>query len=401
MESDDRIGELLSKELYKNARSIASTIRRPAYLDSCSKMLNVSSMAERIDAFKPITAHLAMFENATRINKSFGAFAALESVRSKIFASESLSRGLTPAEEYFRQSHLDKTSPKSIAGKIWEMNNHSLAANSMIEGLRNSGSSKMHELLHGSSMAASVLAKYNWDLFSATRADEANTRNRLGFTVSNYTKQYNKVGDLVKSNPALFKDLSPEILRIPPVEIINTLSVVKSLSGNDCRNEEDGCEVIYENAEENITTLHKLLPKLNPKLLTLWTGANDALKSRSEDKVRHVSTSLRELFTHVLHEAAPDKKVKEWSTEEKYYSKGKPTREARLHYITLNVNRGGFGKLIELDVKIVQQLFDLLNGGTHSLDETFSNLQLACLIRKVESTLIDLLTIHFHKSNID
>jgi hypothetical protein len=145
--------------------------------------------------------------------------------------------------------------------------------------------------------------------------------------------------------------------------------------------------------------LDVFLVALNPRLVNLLEGARQALNSNNPERVRHVMTSLRELFTHVLHELAPDDRVREWSNSHRDYDdKGRPTRRARLRYICRGVNKEASTASIGQKVDEALELVQLFHRGTHGLEPQFSLAELNRLGLRMVNTLTYLFEIANGKS---
>jgi hypothetical protein len=142
-----------------------------------------------------------------------------------------------------------------------------------------------------------------------------------------------------------------------------------------------------EISEEIAEVLPVLLSKLNPKLLRLWEGATHARRSSNPDRIRHFATSLRELMTHVMHQLSPDEEIRGWSTSTTDFADNRPTRKARLRFIARDINHGPFTDFIEKDIQATLATFNLFHAGTHGIDSSLTEAQLAALQAKVESAL--------------
>ena len=127
----------------------------------------------------------------------------------------------------------------------------------------------------------------------------------------------------------------------------------------------------------------------------IWQGAIQAYYSENVDKIRHFATSIRELFTHVMHILAPDNEVLAWTNEPSFLHEGKPTRKGRLFYICRNVNNEAFVEFIKRDIEATVAFINIFQGGTHKIKPKFSDGQLIAFKSKAESTLKFLLELHF------
>ncbi|HWB62046.1 MAG TPA: hypothetical protein VG603_00950 [Chitinophagales bacterium] len=335
------------------------------------QMASRNSIMERIAGFGLASASASLYAEKRMLTNSFGLAAALH-------------QGL----------QMDKASKVSAMHWALEQNNELYKAS--VHGLSSvSAIHKMHSLYTESSRAAQLLSKYDWKSFKTPEWVSASFRNALVTSVVDYNRQYNHLAEVFKQGDDIRRQLGQRILEMPAVEIINTSNIVQSFSPQIKSLQVEECEAIQEVENENYQELVQLLHRLNPSLVNLWTGANEALKSKNEDKVRHISASLRELMTQIIHQIAPTDKIKAWTNEAKYYHEGKPTREARFIYITERLNDGDFSKLIQLDIRVTRQVFELLNSGTHAINSKFSDNQTIYLVQKVKSVIVNLLHIHF------
>lgn len=150
-------------------------------------------------------------------------------------------------------------------------------------------------------------------------------------------------------------------------------------------------EIQYENEVD----LNRFLSKLDKGLYSMWEGAIEAYHSENPDRIRHFSSSLRELFTHVLHILSPEEEVKNWIKDESLLHNGRPTRRARLLYVCRNINNYPFEDFVEKDVNSTLAVIDMFQEGTHKISSNFSEKQLLALKCKAECTIKFLLQIHF------
>ena len=193
-----------------------------------------------------------------------------------------------------------------------------------------------------------------------------------------------------------FEDPSISLLTMPPVvsqmpgpeffnatQLLNVITIEKP-NTELAEQEELASEQIRQETEE---ALEPLLANLDPSLVRLWRGAQAALVSRNPDRIRHFVTSLRELFTHVLHRLAPDDEVHAWSTSPEHFSQGRPTRRARLLYICDPIDHHAFRQFVEKDVTLVLEFLSLFQRGTHEVDVSYTEPQLLALRVRMESVI--------------
>jgi hypothetical protein len=117
------------------------------------------------------------------------------------------------------------------------------------------------------------------------------------------------------------------------------------------------------------------------------THSKEAARSENPDRARHVSTSLRELYTHIVHRIAPDSEVQSWTSESSHFHNGRPTRKARLLYVCRHLNHGPFETFVQKDVAAALGFLDLFQMGTHDIVPAFSATQLSSLIQRMEGLL--------------
>ena len=137
--------------------------------------------------------------------------------------------------------------------------------------------------------------------------------------------------------------------------------------------------------------LESRLASLDPSLVVPYRGAIEVLVGTTPDRVRHFSTSFRELLTHVLHTLAPDGPVTQWTTAPEHFDRGRPTRRARLRYVYRDVTIGTLSQFIESDIEAALAFFDALHQGTHQLVAPFSPIQLRIMTRRAQGLLSTLL----------
>jgi hypothetical protein len=126
-------------------------------------------------------------------------------------------------------------------------------------------------------------------------------------------------------------------------------------------------------------------------LLKLWRGAVQAAASDNPDKLRHAITSLRELFTQVMHRLAPDADLAAWSTDSRHYDKDRRTRRARLLYILTGLDHEPFTEFLETDIESMLKLIRAFQGGTHDPDKELSQAHLRLVFHRAGSTLCSLI----------
>ncbi len=237
-------------------------------------------------------------------------------------------------------------------------------------------------------LAQQRLLRVPWDsLGSITAIDPSEffgARDHFAALIERYQSlalSYDKQENLIASFP-------PIVSGGPPLEIMTCSKVMDSLSRHI--NKEEDEEQIYQaesDYEDEIERDTDELLSFNPDLRAVWLGAKEALRSGNPDRGRHVSVSLRELLTHVLHALASDADIRSWTTEPCHFRDGRPTREARILFICRGINHGPFSNFMNADVRASIEFIELFQRGTHKLAAPFSDDQLRALIVRAESLL--------------
>ena len=278
--------------------------------------------------------------------------------------------------------------------------------------------SPTQKLIDGSASCLSLLENHSIDF--NTSIIEHSTDNAILLNVANETKnvlanlEWNKIGsdynfdllgqtkikdsflDISINYLDLYSDaqrggalsfLPNNLIELTPKEYLNEAYLLRSTY--DLKRAEDKEIISKELSANEILLCH--LSNLNPDLKNLYLGALEALNSNNADRIRHYSSSLRELFTHTLHLLSPDEKIKKWSNDPGFFYNKKPTRKARILYIVRKINSEKFKKFINSDIKSNLEFIDLFQEGTHKIKPSYSEAQLSIMKTRMESTLIYLI----------
>lgn len=219
-------------------------------------------------------------------------------------------------------------------------------------------------------------------------------KNFLTSSVFGLSNSYLALLESFERNPLSYTQINPSLSRIAPVEYFSTANLLEAISVEEDATPEE--ELLKEEIQyENEILLSRHLPKIDPGLYKMWKGAIEAYNSDNSDRVRHFSTSIRELYTHLIHKLAPDESIKKWTSDPIYFHEGRPTRKARLLFICRNINSDPFSVFIKKDVEATIAFIDIFQKGTHDIDPVFSPNHLVTIKSKAENTLKFLLEIHF------
>lgn len=220
-------------------------------------------------------------------------------------------------------------------------------------------------------------SEYNFDLLEQTKIKDS----FLDLS-ANYFELYS--GAPEHNALSLLPD---NLIDLTPKEYFNEAALFRSTSAATKTKDKD---ILSKKLSTNEILLRHL-SNLNPDLKNLYIGALEALNSNNVDRVRHYSSSLRDLFTHALHLLSPDEKLKVWSKDPAHFHNKRPTRSARMLYIARKINDDKFKKFINSDIKSTLEFIDLFHCGTHKIKSSYSEVQLSIMRTKMEETLIFLI----------
>lgn len=181
-------------------------------------------------------------------------------------------------------------------------------------------------------------------------------------------------------------------------EIYTTSFALESLRPWDERDEEDAETEIQLVAEAELETSGciALLQQVDPGLARPYIGARDALHGNNADRARHILSSLRELWNHLLRRLAPDESVAVWipgiTNQKDLLHEGKPTRRARVLYVCRELNNDPLTDFLMHDTRALVKLIELFNR-VHELETELTDEQLRAILLKTDSWLMYILQI--------
>ncbi len=153
---------------------------------------------------------------------------------------------------------------------------------------------------------------------------------------------------------------------------------------------------LVSEAELETSDCIALLKQVDPSLARPYIGARDALYGNSADRARHILTSLRELWNHLLRRLAPDDLVTTWipslSNQKELQHEGKPTRRARVLYVCRDLNNNPLADFLIHDTQALVKLIELFNR-VHELETKLTDEQLRAILLKSDSWLMYILQI--------
>ncbi len=208
--------------------------------------------------------------------------------------------------------------------------------------------------------------------------------------LASLTRSYGSLIDAAATTEVLATRL-PLIALSAPVEYYRQIEVLKSVTIPEESTSE--IDTVGTELEASLPKAQALLLGFDPSLQPLLAGAHEALRGDNPDRVRHVTVSLRELLTHVLHALAPDDQVLEWARDRGLTDGSRPTRRARLLYICRSIDCDALGVFLEQDTQSTLAFMNALSSGTHVAAPRLTSGQLRALVARMESLLVFLLQI--------
>jgi len=181
-------------------------------------------------------------------------------------------------------------------------------------------------------------------------------------------------------------------------EIYTTSFALETLYPWDERDEEDAETEIQLVAEAELETSGciALLQQVDPGLARPYIGARDALYGNNTDRARHILSSLRELWNHLLRRLAPNDLVAAWipgiANQKDLLHEGKPTRRARVLYVCRELNSDPLTDFLLHDTRALVKLIELFNR-VHELETKLTDEQLRAIVLKTDSWLMYILQI--------
>ena len=188
-------------------------------------------------------------------------------------------------------------------------------------------------------------------------------------------------------------------------EIYTTSFALETLRPWDDRDEDEAETEIQLVAEAELETSGciALLHQVDPGLARPYIGARDALYGNNADRARHILSSLRELWNHLLRRLAPDGLVAAWipgvSNQKDLLHDGKPTRRARVLYVCRELNNDPLTDFLMHDTRALVKMIELFNR-VHELETALTDEQLRAILLRTDSWLMYILQIssgNFHK----
>jgi hypothetical protein len=218
---------------------------------------------------------------------------------------------------------------------------------------------------------------------------------KLRDSITNMTATYGKLAESIRSYPD-FTQLPDFALPGATREVFVTghaVGVLRVSEEPDEDAEASQIQLVTEVRAETSVCIG-LLQTLDPGLATPYLGAREALGGGNPDRARHILSSLRELWNHVLRRIAPDEHVLAWvpSGSKELLHEGRPTRKARVLYVCRNLNHAPLVEFIDQDTRALVKLVEFFNR-VHELESELTDEQLRALLLRTDSWLTYILQI--------
>lgn len=218
-----------------------------------------------------------------------------------------------------------------------------------------------------------------------------------------------KLQDVIGNVTSTYEKLATSIRALPEVTYLPTFALPGAtrevfITGyaldtiripEEPEDEEDASVVqLIAEVEQETSGCIGLLQAVDPALARPYMGAHDALRGRNVDRTRHILSSLREFWNHLLRRLAPDEHVLSWvSTDDKdLLHEGRPTRRARVLYVCRDLNHEPLTDFVVQDTRALVKLVDFFNR-VHELDPELTDEQLRALLLRTDSWLTYILQI--------
>lgn len=330
-------------------------------------------------------AERAAFEKSAiaALSSSLSQISSIDIVSSSILA---LTRANASINSIAKSTYLEDSAMRSVIEheQPWQEITKSIALRDQVAEL----ALKRHtsSMLSASLSALSKTMKLDsYRIGAAIQATDSFAQS-LHSGLDKLTASYDRLFDFIGSKTFSIAEFAPVVTQRPPLEIFREADVLEEITiPEDEQIPLDEREIALMPEER---PLDDWLQQLDPNLRHLLHGARSAIRESNPELARHVTTSLRELFTYVLHRLAPDDGVRTWTNANDLYHNGRPTRRARLLYINRGINVDPLSDFVNTDIDSALTLIDALNAGTHALTSRLTDRQLRAMVDRIESLLL-------------
>ena len=210
-------------------------------------------------------------------------------------------------------------------------------------------------------------------------------------SVSNLAASYRSLTESIQSAESLF-ELPHFVLPGAIQEVTNTGYALDALHPQLGQLEiEDSDSEAYQVADHELEDYDfvAMLEKAGPQCVAMYRGAVTALMESNPDRARHVLTSLRELWNHLLRTLAPSRDLEQWIADNgdpKLIDNGKPTRYAKIRYVLKELSDDPLVDFVEADTNAMVKLYNLF-GHLHRQEPGITDEQLRVIVLRSKSYL--------------
>jgi hypothetical protein len=237
------------------------------------------------------------------------------------------------------------------------------------------------------SISERLFVKIDFDSLKKTYALGSKLVAQMHEAISNLSVNYERLTRPLQSLSD-FVNLPKIVLPGAAKELLTTGYAITELQprSREIEEQQEESESLAVEISEEVSEVKSLLVKKYPLLGDLLQGAYDAFNSSNIDKARHVLSSLRELWNHLLRSLAPADVVLAWVPEKSddYLCRGRPTRKARVLYICRHINYDPLSDFLLQDVGAFLKMLEFFNR-VHELALGLSDQQLKALLLRTES----------------
>jgi len=250
-------------------------------------------------------------------------------------------------------------------------------------------------IAHRLTVSERLFAGLNFEAIRRSVALPEPTILKLRNAIGDMTANYGKLAESIRTYPD-FTHLPTFALSGATREVFVTGHAVDVLRVPDeADTEEDSSQIqLVTEIEEETSVCVSLLQAVDPALARPYAGARDALRGTNPDRARHILSSLRELWNHLLRRLAPDEHVLAWvpKDDKQLLHEGRPTRKARVLYVCRDLNHAPLADFVVQDTRALVKLVEFFNR-VHKLESELTDEQLRALLLRTDSWLTYILQI--------
>ena len=222
------------------------------------------------------------------------------------------------------------------------------------------------DISYGLSVTERLFANFDYDFLGRYLDIQLSTMSEVQRSISDLWASF---GGLASSMPGI-----EDIVQLPSFvlpgathELSTTSHALDVLYPMEQRTDTEFIELeTYPLLEEETgnSDLIALLERVGPQFVTMYRGAVAALDGDNPDRSRHVLTSFRELWNHLLRKLAPKEEVTEWieaNRNQGYLHDERPTRHAKILYVLRDLRDESLRDFVEADTRAMVELSEVVS----------------------------------------